>query len=497
MGARVVVVGGGMAGLAAAHELLRARPDLDLLLLDGSDRPGGKARRVEVGGIGIDVGAESVLTSSTHAARLADELGLRERLVHPEPVAAALWTRGALHRMPAGTFMGVPGSSAALTGPLTDDEVARAAAPEAPVASEGDRSIADAVGTTFGPAVVDRVVEPILGGVYAGRVEHLSVQAAMPALWPAVRDGVPLTEAVDDLLPQPSDPPRPPRLIGLDGGITSLAEHLVAAITEAGGRILTGTLARELRRTPTRWRVVSGPTTDPVAHDADAVVLATPAAPSARLLTDHAPGASRALADIEHASMAVVALALPRTPATTALPGSGFLVPAVDGRAIKAATFITAKWAWAEREAARQDVVLVRASMGRAGDVTTLQREDGDLVRDAVADIGAALGRELPDPVDAHVQRWGGGLPQYTVGHRDRIERVRAAVAGLPGLEVAGAAYDGVGIAAVLSTADQAVRGVLDALPATSDRTTATPTTTATATTAITTTAITTTEETR
>ncbi|MGN7247085.1 protoporphyrinogen oxidase [Janibacter anophelis] len=460
MGQRVVVVGGGLAGLATAHHLVRARPDLEVTVVDGGDVPGGKVRREQVGGVLVDVGAESVVASSTAARELFDQLGLTERIVHPEPVPAAIWSRGARHGVPAGTFMGVPGPRTDLTGLLDEGEVARAAQP-APFVLEGDDvSVADAVGGVYGRAVVDRVVEPLLGGVYAGRVDRLSLRATMPALWAAL-EGRGMPEAVASLLPPPGTPPRP-RVMGLVGGIGELVDALVAGVRDAGGRVESATLVRRLERTTQGWRVITGATTAEVAIDADLVVLATPAAPTSRLLTDHAPAAASALAGIEYASMAVVTVALPPT-GVPALPGSGFLVPAVDRRPIKASTFSAAKWAWV-RDASRE-VVLLRGSAGRAGEVAALQRDDADLVADTLAEVGAALGTSLPAPVDARVRRWGGGLPQYDLGHTGRVAAVRSAVAALPGIEVTGAAYDGVGIGAVLTGAAATATTILDALP--------------------------------
>ncbi|EKA60146.1 protoporphyrinogen oxidase [Janibacter hoylei PVAS-1] len=221
-------------------------------------------------------------------------------------------------------------------------------------------------------------------------------------------------------------------------------------------------MVRRLERTPTGWRVIAGATNAEVAHEADVVVLATPATPTSRLLAGHASTAATALAGIDYASMAVMTVALPADQ-TPDLPGSGFLVPAVDGRPIKASTFSASKWAWV-REAST-DVVLLRASAGRAGEVASLQRDDDDLVRGALAEISSAVGAPLPAPVDQHVQRWGGGLPQYDLGHTGRVAAVRSAVAQLPGLEVTGAAYDGVGIGAVLTGAATTATTILDALP--------------------------------
>ena len=186
--------------------------------------------------------------------------------------------------------------------------------------------------------------------------------------------------------------------------------------------------------------------------EADEVVLATPAAPSARLLVDVAPDAAAELAAVEYASMAVVTLAF-RADEVPDLPGSGFLVPPVDGRTIKAATFSFAKWDWVR--AAGAGTLLLRTSVGRHREESVLQVPDEDLVAASLADLREATGLAAR-PVDSHVQRWGGGLPQYAVGHLDRVARIRAAVARVPGLAVCGAAYDGVGIPAVIASARRA-----------------------------------------
>jgi oxygen-dependent protoporphyrinogen oxidase len=199
-----------------------------------------------------------------------------------------------------------------------------------------------------------------------------------------------------------------------------------------------------------------GSTRAPEQVSADAVLLAVPAAPAARLLRAEVPTAATDLAAVAYASMAIVTLALP---ARAVLPaGSGFLVPPVDGRVVKAATFTTNKWGWYADEAA--GVQVVRLSVGRLGEEAVLQRDDAELAELALVDLVEAVG-PLPAPVDTRVTRWGGGLPQYAVGHRARVERVRTAVALQPGLAVCGAAYDGIGVPACVASAEQAVRDLL------------------------------------
>jgi oxygen-dependent protoporphyrinogen oxidase len=223
--------------------------------------------------------------------------------------------------------------------------------------------------------------------------------------------------------------------------------------------VRTGATVRELRRTESGWALTVGATNAAEEVTADAVVLAVPAAPAARLLSAVAPAAAAELAEVEYASMAVVTLAFRESavPELATTDSSGFLVPPVDGRRIKAATFSFSKWGWVR--ATGGGLLLLRTSLGRYGEEATLQATDEELVAWSLADLRAAVGLSA-DPVDTHVQRWGGGLPQYAVGHLDRVARIRSAVAGVRGLVVCGAVYDGVGIPAVIASAHRAAREI-------------------------------------
>lgn len=470
---RVVVVGGGIAGLAAALEVLDALPEADVTVLEGSDRLGGKLRLEPVAGHLVDVGAESVLALRPEAVDLANRVGATDDLVTPATTSASVWTRGALRPLPRATLMGVPTDPDSTRGILTDDEVERLRHeqpwPHGPLT--GDVSVGDYVGARLGTAVVDRLVEPLLGGVYAGHARRLSLQATMPVLWARAAAGESLV-GPPGTRPAPAPgggaaAPRPP-FTGLRGGVGRLPGFVADEVSRRGATLRTRAVVRDLQRTPTGWRLVIGSAADPEVVEADAVLLCVPAAPAARLLTAHAPVASSALGGVETASSAVITLAVQRT-GVDELPGSGFLVPPVEGRTIKASTFSFRKWAWTGDLS--DEVVHLRASVGRAREEADLQRDDADLVAVAVAEIGEALGRPLPRVVDAHVQRWGGGLPQYAVGHVDRVASIRADVDRLPGLEVAGAVYDGVGIPAVIASATRAAHATVQHLTTTASRT--------------------------
>jgi oxygen-dependent protoporphyrinogen oxidase len=236
------------------------------------------------------------------------------------------------------------------------------------------------------------------------------------------------------------------------GGMSRLVDALAVHLPD----VRLGAAVRELHPASTGWRLVAGATRDSSTVDCDAVVLAVPAAPAARLLStvDGAPPVP-----LDYASVALVALAFEHI----TLPElSGFLVPPGEGFGVKAATFFGRKWAHQRRD---DGVSVVRASLGRAGEAAVLQQRDEDLVAQVRLELAKLIGVDaLPAPVDAGVFRWGGGLPQYTPDHRLRVERLRHGLAGRAPIAVAGAAYDGVGIPACVRSGRTAADAVLDSL---------------------------------
>ena len=456
---RVVVVGGGIAGLAAAHRLVTAYPDLQVTLLESSPRLGGSLRLAEVGGATVDVGAEAMLHRRPEGVALAHEVGLGDDVVHPATTSANLWTRGRLLPMPR-TMMGVPLDLRALDGVVSAKGIARAAMDAVLPATDltgRDVSVGDLVEERLGREVVDRLVEPLLGGVYAGHARELSARAAVPQLVALLDRDRSLVRAAADATPAPPAGATPaPVFAGIRGGVGRLPLALAEVVRERG-TVETGATVRDLaRRADAGWNLVVGETRDPRVLQCDAVVLATPARATARLLSDVAPAAALDLARIDYASMAIVTLAFPAHD-FPAVAGSGFLVPPVDGRSVKAATFSFAKWEWV-REAG-DDLVVMRCSLGRHREEHLLQVADDELVEIAVRDLADAIGISVR-PVDQHVQRWGGALPQYAVGHLDRVASVRAALVDVPGVAVCGSAYDGLGIPACIASAELAVAKV-------------------------------------
>jgi protoporphyrinogen/coproporphyrinogen III oxidase len=491
---RVVIVGGGIAGLAAAFFLRDA--GLAVTVLEGSPRLGGKLAVSEVAGVAVDAGAEALLVRRPEGTDLVGAVGLAGQLALPAATTAGIWTRQRLRPLPRRQLMGVPADLDALasSGILSAPGLASARADAGLPATErdGDVSVASYVGARFGQELVDRLVDPLLGGVYAGRSEQLSFEATLPGLAAASRQHASLAAAARSVLdgpvpgapapvpapdgsapapdgsaPAPGAPApavRAPRPVftTLTGGLATLVPAVAAA---SRATVRTSAMVRGLARTAGGWRLTVGSAHAPEQLDADAVVLALPPGPASRLLAG-VPGAGAAaagLGEITTASMAIVTLAYPDAAFPAPPQGSGFLVPAVDGHAVKAVTFSTVKWPHLRAGAAA--VHIVRCSVGRLGEEALLQRDDGELAALAAADLAAATGVRGA-PADIRVSRWGGGLPQYTVGHVGRVARIRAAVAAQPGLAVCGASYDGIGIPACIASARAAADQVIAGLAA-------------------------------
>lgn len=464
-----VVIGAGISGLVAAWELTRLEPEASITVLEGSSSLGGKIAHVEVAGIHVDSGAESLLARRPEALTLIDELGLRDDIVHPASTQASIFSRGRLHPMPTGTMMGIPSDADTLMSLLTDSELARVRNERLDGGVSRDRSgsdisVGDFVDGRLGPAVVDRLIEPLLGGVYAGHAREISLAAALPTMFSAYRNATSVLEVARAAQPV-ADAPRPPVFASLRGGVNQMIAALERVLGDAGVTIRTNVTVREVSRRPARrgggFQIVTGPVPEPDIVTADRLIVATPSAPTSRLLAQIAPAAARGLSEIETASMAIVTMALPSASVPT-LVGSGLLVPPVEGLTVKAATFSGNKWAWVgEAGATAADpVVVLRASVGRHREESALQRDDDDLVDVVRRDLSTLLGRTVPEAIDADVHRWGGALPQYAPGHLDRVATIRSAVARVPGLAVCGATYDGVGIPACIASARAAATQV-------------------------------------
>lgn len=477
----VVVVGGGIAGMSAAWELSRsAPPGTEIVLVEASRRLGGKIDTGQLGGAPVEWGPDAFLARVPWGAELCGQLGLGEELTSPAEAGAYLWSRNRLRRLPGGLALGVPTDLRALarSGTVSPPGVARAALdlvlPGPP--RREDRSVGDVVTARFGPEVQARLVDPLVGGINAGRSELLSIAAVAPQLDSASRPGGSLIRALRaqaaavrpsppgeaDRTPAPATAPKPV-FLSHPRGLGHVVDTLATRLGEAGVRIRTGWAVEALTPAPEpgpgeagrrRWTLRSG-------HEqleADAVIVAVPAPAAAGLLAGACPPASAILGSLEHSSVVVTTFAFRATALARALDGSGFLVPRPEGRLMTAATWMSAKWAHVAAAAPGQ--VVIRVSAGRHRDERALQMDDGELASALRAELAEAMGLQEP-PTETHVTRWLQAFPQYAVGHLDRVASLEAAVAAVPGLAVAGAAYRGVGIPACINSGRQAAARVL------------------------------------
>lgn len=472
----VAVIGGGIAGLSAAWSLVSDRQaDADIIVYESSPSVGGKLRLNEIEGLSLDAGAESMLAVRPEAIALTKAVGLGSSIVNPATTSAAVYSRGELRPLPAGLISGIPTDLRALAAsdilsvpgllriPL-DHVLPKTSIP-------GDVSVGDYVSTRMGREVVDRLVEPMLGGVYAGRAEELSLEMTVPALYRLARRERSLLAAAKEARKTgaaPSGARRGPVFAGISGGVGRLPIALAERLERRGVTIDRGTEVTGIRRTSRGWRVLTGEKGDREGRTVDAIVLAVPAPVAAKLLRKVNSAAASGLDTVGYASVALTTFLYAPEEVSAKVQGSGFLVPPVEGFSVKAATYSSRKWAWVARSGAvgrkrgsdKRSFMVVRASLGRFGEPGLLQRSDEELAALAAKELSDLAG--LPaKPLVSRVNRWDDALPQYTVGHRGRMALVREALVDTPGLAVCGAAYDGVGIAACIGSAQFAAGQVV------------------------------------
>lgn len=452
----MVVVGGGITGLSAAYTLTllpaATRPEVTLLEADG--RLGGKVMTLSVGGMQVEAGPDAFLTRTPAAVDLCRRLGLAGHLVAPSQARASIWSRGRLRPMPKRLVLGVPASMTELarSGILSWRGLARAALEPVLPASRtaGDRSVADLVIPRFGKQVFERLVDPLLSGVYAGRADRLSAEAVTPQLMELARANRSLLLALHRL-PKPQE--TQPAFNTLSGGLGTMVTALGQAIRPAAD-VRTGVAVSSIQ--PDGGGGYAVQTADDVAPiKADAVIVAAPAHAAVPMLVASSRDLSAELGAINYASVATVALVYPREALSRPFDGTGFLVSSSEGRLVVGSTWVTAKWPHLDFG----DRVVIRCALGRAGDDRWQSHGDPQLVDRVHAELVEAMSLR-GSPSASEVVRWPAAMPQYEIGHAARLLRIEEHVNALPGLFLAGAAYRGIGLPACIQQGREAAEKV-------------------------------------
>jgi oxygen-dependent protoporphyrinogen oxidase len=447
---KVAVVGGGIAGLAAAWQLATGEVGAEVTVFEPG-RLGGNVSTTPFAGHPVDEGADAFIARLPDGIRLCQELGLEPELVAPQAGRAMLWVGGRLRALPEGLTLGVPGKIGPVvrSGLLSPAGLLRAGLDLVlpPTRWPADLSVADLISARLGRQVAERLVDPLLGGIHAGNTADLSAEAVAPQLNTAARRGRSLL-----LTLRGATPPAGPTFLAPRGGMGRMVARLVEALTDTGV-VFAPTAVKSLSRESGR-RLDLGPE-----GIFDRVVLATPAGAASGLLHDLSPEAAGELASIPTASVALITLAYPSDGLEVAGGMSGILVPRGEGRLMTACSFGSRKWPhWSS-----PDHEVLRVSTGRYQDERAFQLTDEDLVERLAGEVASAL-RTTAAPTEWRVSRWPAAFPQYLVGHLSRLERLEAALTrDVPEVALAGASYRGSGIPACIASGRRAAAAVMAA----------------------------------
>ena len=450
---RVAVVGGGIAGLAAAHRLEQLVPEVDVVLLEGSERLGGKLLTERVGGYVVEAAPDSFLSRKTRAVELCEELGLGAQLIARRPENARSFVRRGheLHPLPEGLTGLVPTNLEALeaSGLLSEAGKERFAAeqdlPPAPVA--GDESVASFVSRRFGREAYDVLVEPLMTGIYGGDGERLSLQATFPQLRALeLEHGSVLRGLTERPAPRPDSPP----FVALAPGMQRLTDRLWESLRRTETRVGAGLVT--IGHKAGGGYFLNGDV------EADGVILATPAFTAAGLLATLDPELAGLLAEIQYGSSVVVTLAYDAPVVARELDGYGYVVPRSEGGDVLACTWTSSKW----EGRAPDGKALLRVYAGRFGGRDLTAESDDELVALAREELRVLGVDGEPELVRLH--RWLRGMPQYVLGHPELLERIEEALEWHPGLALAGAAYRGVGIPDCIVSGELAAASVVGSL---------------------------------
>lgn len=451
---RVAVIGGGISGLATAHRLTQADPSPEIHVFEAGSRMGGKLRSVAVGDLVLPAGADSFLARKPWALALCKELGIADELTAPGTSGSYLWSDKGLVNFAKDAPFGIPGDvSDVFRWPGLSKAGRRRAAQDlvrGKRKEEGDETLGSLLRRRLGDEATDLAIAPLLAGLFAGDIDRLSVQATFPELAAWERSQGSLVRGSQAATRNARRAAEPgPMFLRPRGGVERITDTLAERLGDT--RLHVDARVVAVTRHDDGYRLRFDTDAEPL--QAEAVVLAPEAHVAAELLRPIAPGVSEALDGIPYASTGVVLMTYAQGTARQLPPGTGFVVP--RGKApMTASTWLSNKW---PTEAFGTRAV-IRSYVGAVGEEDVLDAEDSDIV-DAVARFHAAVLPLPGEPEHAAVVRWPRSMPQFELGHRERVAAIRAALPA--GIFVTGQAYDGVGIPDCVKGAGETAEAVV------------------------------------
>lgn len=459
---RVAVVGGGISGLACAHRLLELAPQAEVTLFERAPRTGGIIGTLHRDGCVVELGPDSILTEKPAAMNLVARLGLQAKVIgtRAKPRGAFVVARGQLQKIPdAFSMMGparfLPVLSSSILSPR--GKLRLLAEPFLPRGSVADESVGRFVRRRFGREVLERLAQPLMGGIYGTDVELLSLGATMPKFLELERDHGSVTLGLRRKARAKTNGAaagvRYGLFISFTEGVQTLVDALAHRLSE---RVRTGRGVHGLERHPNGHYTLHFD--DGTSHDCDAVVLALPARPMSRVVSRLDAELAERLLDIPYGSTAAVTLCYQRADVPHALDGFGFVVPKVEQRRVLASTWASVKF----EGRAPEGQALLRVFFGGDGHEATLDLEDAELVRVAREELGELIGVRAA-PRWEHVVRHPHAMPKYLLGHAQRVDAIERRVRAYPGLELAGNSLHGVGIPDAIRSGEAAAERVVAA----------------------------------
>ncbi|RHW43141.1 protoporphyrinogen oxidase [Neobacillus notoginsengisoli] len=465
---RVLIIGGGMAGLTSAYylqKIVRERGlPLEVILLEASHRLGGKMQTVVKDGFIIERGPDSFLARKTSMSRLAAEVGMKDELISNSTGKSYVLVNDRLHPMPGGSIMGIPTEVGPFitTGLFSVPGKMRAAAdfilPKSPAGQ--DQSLGRFFRRRLGNEVVENLIEPLLSGIYAGDIDQMSLMATFPQFYQVEQKSRSLILGMKQMAPPPAKKTpdsggkkKGGAFLTFRTGLQSFAEAIEARLEP--NSVLKGLKATSIEKVDDDYEVILNNGESLIA---DCIISAVPHHIAQSIFSGYS--FFDPLKSVPSTSVANVAMAFPESAIKQDIDGTGFVVSRNADYTITACTWTHKKWS----HAAPAGKALLRCYVGKPGDDTIVDLSDDQITRIVLEDLSKTM--EIDgDPEFVVVSRWKDAMPQYTVGHKQRLETLRGHIAAeLPGVFLAGASYEGVGLPDCIDQGEAAAKDVLDYL---------------------------------